>query len=209
MKKNLFIIIIISVVGLYFLGYFGLKFLSKSAILSDSKNNNIINNVKDDEFKIGGEFNLIDQYGKDFSIKNNLNKKYALIFFGYSSCKTICPKVLTNIFLTLKENKNLDNKFQTIFITLDSKKDTSEVLREFSKNFEDKFLFLTSGNEEYIKQVAKNYKIYHSLDSKTNEIDHSSIIYIVDQDANYLSHTFASTEDDLKKDLTNFLKNKK
>jgi protein SCO1/2 len=160
------------------------------------------------EIQIGGDFVLKNISGNDFSLKGSLNKKYALIFFGYSKCPTICPKALTNIFNGLEENNDLKKKFKAIFITLDPKNDSIKILKEFSKNFEDQIEMLTSDsgdNEQVIKKIAQDYKIYYSKNKETNEIDHTSIVYIVDRKGNYLGHTSADNQKEFENELIKFL----
>lgn len=157
--------------------------------------------------KIGGDFTLQDSAGEYFILSKNLQKKYALVFFGYSTCPTICPKALTNILTVINENKQIAKNFQPIFITLNPKKDTSEVLKEFSGNFENKILMLT-GEQEQIKKIASDYKIYYADNKKTGEIDHSSIIYIIDRKGNYIDHATGDSVQQLNDKLRQVLNSK-
>ena len=134
-----------------------------------------------------------------------MNGRHALVFFGYSNCKTICPATLSNIFNIIKNNKEINNLFIPIFISLDPERDTIEVLKEYSKNFDDKIVMLT-GKKEYIEKLAKDFKIYHALD-ETGEINHSGIIYIMNSNGEYKGHSMESEEQKLEASLKEHIKN--
>lgn len=197
MKKAIVIVFIVTTIVLYAVGYYGFK----SGIKKTTDKNQEITN---EDIKIGGDFLLIDKDGKDFSLKKNLKKKYALIFFGYTTCKTICPQTLTNLFSIISNNKNIDKNFEILFISLDPKNDTVSQIKEFSKNFDDKIKFLTSNDESIIKKISSDYKIYYSTNKKTNEIDHSGVIYIVDKEGKYIDHSHGTDIDDLNSKLKKF-----
>lgn len=203
-KKNtpIFFIILIVLFGFSF-GFYG------GVYESWAEKRNFSNKSNNSEIKIGGDFELIDKDGKTFKLSKNLEKEYALIFFGYSKCPTICPKILTNIFDGIQKNPKLFKKFQIIFISLDPKTDSPSQLKEFSENFDNKILMLTStkeNNNEIIKNIANNYKVYYARDEKTKEINHTSIIYIVNKKGEYQGHVSADTTKEFIKNIQEFLK---
>ena len=171
----------------------------------EDASNETKNKIDLEVVKIGDHFKLTKTDGTEFDTKLHLNGRHALVFFGYSNCKTICPATLSNIFNIMKNNKELNDLFIPIFISLDPERDTIEVLKEYSKNFDDKIVMLT-GKKEYIEKLAKDFKIYHALDG-TGEINHSGIIYIMNSKGEYKGHSMESEEQKLEDSLKEQIKN--
>ena len=137
---------------------------------------------------MGGSFILTDQNGEIFdSSKVNLKK---LIYFGYTYCPDICPFDLLKISKIFENNPNLKNEIKPIFITVDPERDTIKNLKIFMENFDQSFSALTGTNEE-IKKVLKKFKIYVKINKsspidKDYLIDHSSLIFLLDKNDNYI-----------------------
>lgn len=153
--------------------------------------------------KLGGHFKLIDKNGHEFD-SEKLDNKYKLIYFGFSKCKMVCPTVLSYITEVLTEIDQkfpqLNEKLATIFISID-KNETTESLREFYKRFHPSIYMLT-GEKNTIATIADMYKVYYERDQKQKygqdyEIQHSSIIYFVNEKNEYVSNF--STNDPVDK----------
>ena len=149
---------------------------------------NFLYGKKTPTFNLGGSFILTDQNGKTFdSGKVNLKK---LIYFGYTYCPDICPFDLLKISNIFENNPNLKNEIKPIFITVDPERDTIKKLKIFMENFDQSFSALTGSNEE-IKKVLKKFKIYVKINKsspidKDYLIDHSSLIFLLDKNDNYI-----------------------
>lgn len=158
---------------------------------------------------IGGPFTLTDQTGAPRS-EADLKGHYSLIYFGYTYCPDICPTSLSAI------TQGLDLLAETdpakaaavvpIFITIDPERDTAEALAGYAEHFHPRLMALT-GTPEEVAVAAKAYRIYYQKvqepDASDYLMDHSSIIYLMGPDGNYLSHfTHASTADDIAKGLS-------
>jgi protein SCO1/2 len=143
---------------------------------------------------VGGSFKLTDQNGKEFDSTKS-DKKYSLIFFGYSSCKTVCPTAMGDLTNAIIKNRKALDKIQPLFISLESSKDTPEVLKKFSINYDKSILMLTSlenDGEEYINSLSSRYNVYSAKinlsaeeQKQLNEdnnytISHTSLFYLVD-----------------------------
>ena len=149
---------------------------------------NFLYGKKTPTLTLGGSFILTDQNGKTFdSRKVNLKK---LIYFGYTYCPDICPFDLLKISKIFENNPNLKNEIKPIFITVDPERDTIKKLKIFMENFDQSFSALTGSNEE-IKKVLKKFKIYVKINKsspidKDYLIDHSSLIFLLDKNDNYI-----------------------
>ena len=131
----------------------------------------------------GGPFTLIDQHNRPFSL-SNAKGKFVILYFGYTYCPDICPLGLSNITKALDLMGRDRDQFQAIFITVDPERDTVSTLHTYASNFKQPFVMLT-GTQESINDVKKHYHVYaeKSKNQGTTEyvVDHSSYIYILDQ----------------------------
>lgn len=140
---------------------------------------------------IGGAFSLTDQNGKTFTAES-LKGNPSLVYFGFTFCPDICPTGLVT--LQKLARKMGDAAPQRVFITVDPERDTVEVMKEFAANFEG--LMALTGSAEAVKQAALAYKVYyqkasdetHPDKNKDYMVDHSSYIYLMDAEGQYLAH---------------------
>lgn len=139
------------------------------------------------EVKIGGDFSLINQDGQVVH-SSDFKDKYMMVFFGFSSCKRICPMNLGIISETLARlDEKTNDKLKTFFITVDPERDTVEKLKEFKEQFDHRIEMLT-GEREKIDNVIANYKVYASAVGGEEEINHSSLIYLIGPGGKYVAH---------------------
>ena len=164
-------------------------------------------NIYEDNVKIGGDFELIDQNGEIFN-SDELKGNLSLIYFGFTRCPDICPTSLNKMteIVEMLNKHNID--ILPIFITIDSKRDTPIVLKEYLKHFHPKFIGLT-GNEQQIKDITNKFKVFYARvnndDADPNYMfDHSSFIYLMDTNGKYLKHFYL---DSSPKEIIEFLRN--
>ncbi len=148
---------------------------------------------------IGGEFNLINQYGQKTNL-SHLKNKFSLLYFGFSSCLSICPNSLNLITTaTNKLKKKQQEKLNLVFISVDPDRDTVAVLQKYIKNFHKNFIALTGSNKN-IKEITNKYKIYASKnyydpDNKNSYmVNHSNLIYLLDEDGIFIDHFSGNSE---------------
>ena len=89
------------------------------------------------------------------------------------------------------QNNNLRNEILPIFITVDPERDDQITLKNFIENFNDAFIGLTGTSDE-INQVIKSFKIYVNYNKKNENdktylVDHSSLIFIIDENDNFIA----------------------
>ncbi len=157
------------------------------------------------EALIGGEFELTDQNGNKFT-EQNLKGKYSLVYFGFTNCPMICPTALSSISLAIDKLGDKAKDIQPVFITTDPERDDQARLSEFLKNFDPSILGLT-GTQDQIDKAKQAYRVYAEKiaekDPAKYDMNHSSIIYIMDKDGKYKDHfTHETPVDDIVKKLS-------
>lgn len=136
---------------------------------------------------IGGEFELIDKDGKTVRW-SDFDGEYRTVYFGYTYCPDVCPvdvqRLARGIAMFAEEEPELAARIQPIFITIDPKRDTPEVVGQFTGAFSDRMIGLT-GTEEQIKQAADTFRVFYARGVGPDEgylMDHSNITYLFGPD---------------------------
>lgn len=130
---------------------------------------------------LGGAFTLTDENGNRVTEKEVFSKP-ALLYFGYTFCPDVCP--LDNArnaeAVDILQAKGYD--IRQVFISVDPKRDTPEVLRDFTDVLHPDMLGLT-GTEKEIADVNKlwrnYYKAHEDEDPEFYLVDHMTNSYLV------------------------------
>ncbi len=143
--------------------------------------------------RIGGAFTLTDQDGKQRSW-DEFKGKYRIVYFGYTNCPDICTPDVQNMMAGLKTfekaKPELASKIQPLFITVDPKRDTPDVLKQFVSAFHPNLIGLT-GSEEQVAEAAKAFAIYYNKVEGSRPdaylMSHSQTPYLFDPDGKPLA----------------------
>jgi protein SCO1/2 len=136
---------------------------------------------------IGGAFALIDQNGKRRT-DADFHGKFMLVYFGFTYCPDVCPTDLQQMGLAVDRLGAAGDAVQPIFITVDPGRDTPEHLKDYVANFHSRFVGLT-GDAPAIHEAARVYRAYYAkvdLGKSDYTVDHSSFIYLMGRDGEYL-----------------------
>ncbi|MEA3036163.1 MAG: hypothetical protein QOH04_1928 [Sphingomonadales bacterium] len=111
---------------------------------------------------IGGPFTLTDQNGRAVSDRDFAGK-YRIMYFGFTHCPDVCPTDLAAIGKGLKAFEARDmaraEKVVPIFVSVDPRRDTPAVMKEYVANFHPRLVGLTGPPAE-IARVAKEYAVW-------------------------------------------------
>ena len=109
--------------------------------------------------------------------------KVVVLFFGYTQCPDVCPTTLQTFAQVMDQLGDDSKKVQVVFITIDPKRDTPALLKEYVPQFNPSFIGLTGNNEE-IANLAKSMRIYYQkVDGATDNTytyDHTAGAYVFD-----------------------------
>ena len=139
---------------------------------------------------IGGPFTLVDGNGAVVT-DENFAGKWMLVYFGYTHCPDACPTALQDM---ANARDMLDpgqrEKIALVFITVDPERDTPAVMKDYVSNFGAPITAL-SGSAEQIAKAAKEYRVYyakHQTEDGGYEMDHSSVIYVMNPDGDFVAN---------------------
>jgi protein SCO1 len=108
--------------------------------------------------------------------------KWLIIYFGYTFCPDVCPTTMMDVADVLSALGSRAGGVQALFITVDPKRDTPNVLADYLKSFDPRLVGLT-GAPAQIAHAAKSFHVFyerHENDDGSYTYDHSAFIYVVD-----------------------------
>ena len=91
-------------------------------------------------------FALTDTRGARFD-HTRLDARWTLLFFGYTHCPDICPttmQTLAGVRDKLNGHAPFERSGQVLFVSVDSARDTPEVLRSYTDYFNEQFVAATA-----------------------------------------------------------------
>ena len=147
--------------------------------------------------------------GSDFSLKDmnnntitqeSFNGPLTAIFFGFTNCPDVCPMTLNKMDIVLDKLKNKKKNLKVFFISVDPKRDTPEVVKNYLSNFDNNFIGIT-GEPEKIFLLYQSWGIMSKkifLENGEYNIDHSSPVILL-KDGKYVA--MISYRDDIKNSL--------
>jgi protein SCO1 len=140
---------------------------------------------------VGGPFTLVSTKGGNVT-DQTYRGKWLLIFFGYTFCPDACPTALYNISVALEKLGSDAGKLQPLFVTVDPRRDTREVMAEYLKSFDSRIIGLT-GTQDQVDRVVKEYRVYVAQQKSETEgddnylVSHSAYIYLMDPQGKFVN----------------------
>jgi protein SCO1/2 len=107
----------------------------------------------------GRDFHLTDHNGVPRRLAD-FKGKAVMLFFGYIHCPDICPTTLADMAEVVKQLGADGERVQGLFVTVDPRRDTPQVLAQFVPAFHPRFLGLYA-DEGTTASLAKDFKIYY------------------------------------------------
>lgn len=126
-------------------------------------------------------FELVDMSGHAVTDRD-FRGRWLLVYFGYTFCPDICPTTLGEITSVMETLGAKGSQLQPLFISLDPKRDTAEVLRDYLRSFDAEILGLT-GTDEQVARTASAFSVaFFKMPGDTSSeytIAHSGFVYVV------------------------------
>jgi protein SCO1 len=134
--------------------------------------------------QMGGELKLLDHNGKPRTLAD-FRGKVVVVVFGYTQCPDVCPTTLAELSSAVKKLGPDGTRVQVLFVTVDPRRDTAELLRQYVPAFHPDFLGLR-GDAVATSQVTKDFHVYaQERAGKTAEsytVDHSAQTFAFDRE---------------------------
>ena len=149
---------------------------------------------------IGGPFALIDHTGARRT-DTDFRGKLLLIYFGFTYCSDACPIDLQSIAGALDRLGPLAERVQPLFITVEPERDTPDQLASYVAQFHPRLIGLT-GDPREVRKVLRAYKVYAAksaagpAERDSPDVDHSSLVYLVDTAGKYVGYFPPGTDAD-------------
>ncbi|WP_375229459.1 SCO family protein [Roseobacter sp. S98] len=129
---------------------------------------------------IGGPFELVNAAGETVTDKDVITEP-SILYFGYTFCPDVCPLDTARNAEAVDVLAERGISATPVFITVDPKRDTPEVVGDFAFNLHERMIGLT-GSEAQIKAASEAYRTYykaHEGDDDFYLVDHSTFSYLV------------------------------
>ena len=134
--------------------------------------------------EMGGELRLTGHDGKPRSLAD-FRGKVVVVSFGFTTCPDVCPTTLADLASAVKQLGAEARGVQVLFVTVDPKRDTPELLSQYVPSFHPDFLGL-HGDAAATLKVTKDFHVYaQERPNKGGDgysIDHSAQIFVLDRE---------------------------
>ena len=128
------------------------------------------------------DFQLTDHNGQQRRM-GDFRGKAVVVFFGFTQCPDVCPTAMADLVQVKAALGSDGEKLQALFITLDPERDTPEVLKAYTTNFDPTFLSLRPTPEQ-LPELTRHFKIFYKKNEgptpSSYTLDHSAGSYVFD-----------------------------
>lgn len=154
------------------------------------------------------QFKLTSEDGKPLGAAA-FRGKVTLVYFGYTHCPDVCPATLAKVAHALKALGPQAAQVRMLFVSVDPKRDTPSVLKDYTDAFAPQIVGAT-GTQRQLIEITKRYRVAYRLGKADAQGDypvyHSSAIFVFDGKGEArLLMTGAETETEMTADLRTLL----
>jgi len=132
---------------------------------------------------LGGELRLPDQDGKPRALAD-FRGKVVVVSFGYTHCPDVCPTTLADLAAARKQLGADGSQVQVLFVTVDPRRDTAELLKQYVPAFDPTFIGLR-GDEAATERAKKDFHVFSeeraAKPGDAYTVDHSAQMYVIDR----------------------------
>ena len=158
-------------------------------INKDFFSNNLVQVIERQDSLPGGHFVLKDQNNQIFD--SAASQKLMLIYFGFTYCPDVCPTTLIKVSDIIDRLKEDSKEINSIFITVDPERDTTEILSDYVSAFHQDIIGLT-GTKSEIEKVTEDWGVYYQKEILDGEEDytmnHLDIIFLANANGEFIDY---------------------
>ena len=131
---------------------------------------------------LGAELALQDHHGRPRTLAD-FRGKVVLVNFGFTHCPDVCPTTLAELAGVVKRLGAEAARVQVLFVTVDPKRDTTDLLRQYVSAFHPDFLGLR-GDDAATTRTTKSFGVYAAIQEgqtpETYSVNHSTQSFVFD-----------------------------
>ena len=158
-------------------------------INKDFVQNNFVQKIENQDSLPGGHFKLKDQNNEIFD--SSSSQKLMLIYFGFTYCPDVCPTTLIKMADIIDRLGEDTKKINSIFITVDPERDTTDIISDYVSAFHEDIIGLT-GTENEIDKVAEDWGVYYEKEALEGEeeytVNHLDIILLANANGEFVDY---------------------
>lgn len=130
----------------------------------------------------GGDFTLTNQDNQPFKLQD-VRGRAVLLFFGYTSCPDMCPMTMSRIGAALNRVGKAASEVTTLFVSVDPRRDTPAVLKDYVGSFSTPLTGLTGSDDEVARVASAYHASYEIVPTGTPNylVNHTSAIFLIDR----------------------------
>ncbi len=139
--------------------------------------------------ELGGPFELVNGAGETVTDKDVITEP-TLIYFGYTYCPDVCPLDVDRNAAAVEIMEERGQSVTPVFISIDPKRDTPDVVGEFADVMHPRMIGLT-GTPEQVKAASQAYRTYYKAHPDVDGeylVDHSTFSYLVMPDEGFVEY---------------------
>jgi protein SCO1/2 len=150
--------------------------------------------------KAVADFELVDQDGKPFRL-HQLRGQPALVFFGFTNCRSVCPTTLQVLRQAHRDLGGLRAAPAVVLISVDGDRDTPQAMKSYLEPFGKGFIGLT-GSPKLVRDIAARFSAVFfkgapSDNSGNYDVEHTSQVYLVDRSGNITATFYGAPADEI------------
>ena len=145
---------------------------------------------------VGGPFEMVNHLGETVT-QDTFKGRHMLVYFGYTFCPDVCPTELQAITVALNYMGEKADGITPVFVTIDPERDDVAAIRTYVAFFHPRLVGLT-GTPAQVKAMTDAFGVYaaRARDSGSSSdylMDHSSMIFLMDEAGRYVTHIRTGT----------------
>jgi len=138
------------------------------------------------------EFVLTDQNSSVFDLAR-LKGNWSFLFFGYTHCPDICPSTLASLSKLreqLTKGVNGSKNIQFSFISVDPKRDTAAILKQYTGYFDSSIVGVTGSELELrnlTEQLGAQFEVESAPGKESFQVYHTSALFLINPQGQYVA----------------------